>query len=81
MLLTPKVKNHATELRKQIAMNEENKHQVARDKFEEGKKIQDYMTKEQRDLERIKQEKLDYLDKINIPQKYRVDLKKFKVLN
>ena len=60
-------------------MHEEGGKQKFRDKFEEGKTIKDQLNKEKRDLERIKEEKLNELNKLNIPSKYRVDLKKFKL--
>jgi hypothetical protein len=67
------------ELRKQIALNEESHHQKFRDKYEEGKKIRDKQLYEKRTLERIKKEKMQYLNDVQIPGKYQVDLAKYDV--
>jgi len=60
-------------------MNEERYRQNFRDKFEEGKKINDIKEIEKRNIERIKQQKLEELERLNIPAKYKADLEKFKI--
>lgn len=62
-----------------MAMNEESHHQKFRDKYEEGKKIRDKQLYDKMILERIKKEKLGYLNDIQIPEKYQVDLVKYNV--
>lgn len=74
-----KVKEHADELRKQIAMKENNQKQAVREKYESGKNIKDFLNKEHNTLERIKKEKIQQMKDLNIPDKYQVDLVKLKV--
>lgn len=74
-----KIKEHALELRKQMAISEEAQKQSMRFKYEAGKKIKDDLSKDHKILERIKQEKLKQLENLGIPEKYHVDLVKLKV--
>ena len=73
------VREHADEIRKQIAMKEENEKLLSRQKYEAGKKIKDHLKKEQETLSTLKQEKLQVMKELGIPEKYQVDLVKLKV--
>ncbi|CAK89143.1 unnamed protein product (macronuclear) [Paramecium tetraurelia] len=73
-------KKHAEELRKQIIQNEERKKQEERDKLEEGKKIKDRLNQEKRLLESIKDTKLKDLNEKSIPDKYKAELAKKKIV-
>jgi len=75
-----KIKEHADELKKQIALNEEKKKQDKRDYLEEGKKVKDNLTHQKRLLEDIKSNKLQHLKEHSIPDKYHYDLAKKKIV-
>jgi len=74
------IKNHASQLKKQIAINEEKTRQDKRNYLEEGKKIKDKLAHEKRVLEQIKTEKLVELKGQNIPTKYQAELAKKKII-
>jgi len=74
------IKNHANQLKKQIALNEEKNRQDKRDFLEEGKKIKDKLMHEKRVLEQIKTEKIAELKSQNIPAKYQGELAKKKII-
>lgn len=73
------IKEHAVELRKQIAIKEESGKQIIRQKYEEGKQVKDFLKTEHSTLAKIKQEKLNEMKTLGIPDKYQVDLVKLKV--
>jgi hypothetical protein len=75
-----KVREHADELKKQMALNEEKKKQDKRDYLEEGKKVKDNLTKQKRLLEDIKTQKMEHLKENSIPDKYHYDLAKKKIV-
>jgi len=68
------VKQHADQLKKQIALNEEKNKQEKRSLLEEGKKIKDKLSAEKKLLEHIKQEKITELKSQDIPEKYQAEL-------
>jgi len=74
------VKQHAGQLKKQIAVNEEKQKQDKRGYLEEGKKIKDKLTAEKKLLENIKSEKLGELQDLGIPEKYQAELAKKKII-
>ena len=74
------LKNHAEELRKQIALNEELKKQGERDRLEEGKKIKDNLKNHKQLLENIKSKKLDELKGLTIKEKYTSELARKKIV-
>lgn len=73
------MKEHATEIKKQIAIKEEIEKVQFKQKFETGKKIKDYQNNDKKVLEKIKQEKLALMKELGIPDKYQVDLAKMEV--
>ena len=73
------IKEHAVEIRKQIALKEELTLQNRRQKYEEGKKIKDILKSEHSTLGKMKQQKLQVMKELGIPEKYQVDLAKMKV--
>ena len=73
------VKKHADELRKQIAINEENAKQLDKDRLEEGKKIKDKQQNYKALVDSIKQKKLQEMKALGIQPKYQAELAKFKV--
>ena len=74
------INNHANELKKQMALNEEKKKQDQRTYLEEGKKVKDKLAAEKKTLERIKQNKLQDLQAQGIKDKYQTDLAKKKII-
>ena len=74
------VNNHASELKKQMALNDEKKKQDKRSYLEEGKKMKDKLTAEKKTLERIKDNKLQELQAQGIKDKYQTDLSKKKII-
>lgn len=66
-------------MRKQIAIKEETGKQFVRQKYEEGKQVKDFLKNEHSTLAKIKQEKLNTMKTLGIPDKYQVDLVKMKV--
>lgn len=74
-----KIKGHAVELNKQIAVKSENKRQATRLKYESGKQIKDILKSEHEVLEKIKREKLQVMKDLGIPEKYQVELANLKV--
>jgi len=71
---------HAEELRKQMALNEEKRKQESRTALEEGKKIKDKLAKEKKTLETIKSNKLDQLIGTGVEHRYTTDLAKKKII-
>ena len=59
-------------------MKEETGKQNMRQKYESGKQVKDFLKSEKETIERIKQEKLQQMKDLGIPDKYQVDLKKLK---
>jgi len=74
------IKTHAGQLKKQISINEEKKKQDKRTYLEEGKKIKDKLSNEKKLLEAVKEEKLNDLQAIGIPEKYQAELAKKKIV-
>lgn len=62
-----------------MAIKEETEKQDVRQKYEAGKKVKDFLKKEHSTLDKIKQEKLQEMKSLGIPEKYQVDLVKMKV--
>lgn len=62
-----------------MAMKEESGKQQLRQKYEAGKNIKDNIKKEHETLSTIKQEKLQHMKELGIPEKYHVDILKMKV--
>jgi len=75
-----KMKEHADELKKQMALGEEKKKQDKRNYLEEGKKIKDNLKAQKQLLEDIKDNKLSELKDTGIPGKYQFDLAKMKIV-
>jgi len=74
------VHHHAEQVKKQIALREEEEKQRQRTYLEEGKKVKDKLAAEKRLLEKIKEEKMNELASENIPTKYQTDLAKKKII-
>jgi len=74
------VMDHANQLKKQMALNEEKAKQDNRNRLEEGKKIKDKLANEKKILEKLKQEKITELKSHDIPEKYLSDLLKKKMV-
>ena len=73
------VKLNADDLRKQMAIKDETGKQQLRQKYEAGKQIKDELTKEHQTLARIKEQKMQQMRELGIPEKYQVDMVKLKV--
>ncbi|MDR3581786.1 MAG: hypothetical protein P4L67_00740 [Candidatus Pacebacteria bacterium] len=65
--------------REQIAKREELKQQAKKEYEMEGVVIRDKVQKERRKIEGIKSEKLEEMQRVGIPDKFKVDLKKKKI--
>ena len=74
------MRNHAEQVKKQIALHEEKLRQEKRNLLEEGKKIKDKLAAERKALEQIKEEKLQELKSQGIPQKYQGDLARKRII-
>ncbi len=74
------IKQHADQLKKQMALNEEKGKQEKRSLLEEGKKIKDKLAAEKRLLEHIKQEKITELKSHDIPDKYQAELARKRII-
>ena len=74
------VMDHANQLKKQMALNEEKAKQDNRNRLEEGKKIKDKLANEKKILEKLKQEKITELKSHDITEKYLSDLLKKKMV-
>lgn len=72
-------KNHKSEILNQIAQNEEKKKKERVEYLEEGDKLRQQHSEEQRRMERIKARKLDELAVMGVPGKYRAELERKKV--
>ena len=66
---------HANELKKQIASKEENHEQHKKLKEIENKKFQETWESQKKQVEHIKEEKIQLLKELNVPEKYIVELK------
>ena len=66
---------HASELKKQIANKEEGCQQAKKVKEIENKKFQENWESQKVKVDKIKEEKIDQLKSLNIPDKYIVELK------
>ncbi len=75
-----KIKEHAAELKKQMALNEEKKLQERRTLLEDGKKVKDKLAQEKRTLENLKQQKMAELRATGVPDKYQTALSKKKLV-
>mmetsp|Transcript_41346 Transcript_41346/g.36700 ORF Transcript_41346/g.36700 Transcript_41346/m.36700 type:complete len:152 (+) Transcript_41346:1106-1561(+) len=73
------VKDHADQLKKQIALNEEKKKQDKRTLLEEGKKVKDKLASEQKTLEGLKSKKMAVLQATGVNEKYIGDLARKKI--
>lgn len=62
-----------------MALKEEYSLQNRRQKYEEGKKIKDFLKNDHATLEKIKQQKLQQMKDLGIPEKFHADLAKMKV--
>jgi len=75
-----RIYDHAEQLKKQMAINEE-KHKLSRREFlEEGKKMKDKLMNEKFLLEDIKTKKLHQLVDLDIPGKYTSELARKKIM-
>lgn len=61
-------------LQRAIAIAEEERKQQARQRYEEGKYIKDAAQAAQAKVEAKRQELLEFMDKMDIPQQYRLKL-------
>ena len=75
-----RINEHADQLKKQIALNEEKKKQSKREFLEEGKLIKDKLSNEKQLLEDIKSEKLAELGDFGISMKYTSELAKKRII-
>jgi len=74
-----RVVDHANQLKKQIAINEEKRKQGQRELLEEGRKIKEKLANEKQKLENIKSAKLAKLLNYDIPFKYTSELSRKKI--
>ncbi len=74
------LKKHASQLRSQITANEDKGKQERLDYLEEGRKVRSKIEEEKRKIEAIKQKKLEGLNQLEIPDKYKAELAKKKIL-
>jgi len=75
-----RINEHADQLKKQIALNEEKKKQAKREFLEEGKLIKDKLSGEKHLLEDIKAEKLGELGSLGIANKYTSELARKRII-
>lgn len=73
------LKKHAQKLRAQIQTNEEKSKQDRQDYLEEGRKVRQKIQDERDKIEKIKSKKIDQLNNLSIPEKYKAELAKKKV--
>ena len=74
------LKKHASQLRSQINANEDKSKQERLDYLEEGRKVRSKIEEEKRKIEAIKNKKLDQLNNLDIPDKYKAELAKKKIV-
>jgi len=74
------IKDHAEQLKKQVAIREEQKLQEKRALLEDGKKIKDKLANEKKLLERIKEEKLSDLKASGVAEKYTGELARKRII-
>jgi hypothetical protein len=74
------LKKHASQLRSQINANEDKSKQERLDYLEEGRKVRSKIEEEKRKIEAIKHKKLEQLNNLEIPDKYKAELAKKKIL-
>ena len=65
---------HASELKKQIASKEENCEQAKKLKEIENKKFKETWESQKHKVSHIKEEKIQQLKELNVPEKYIVEL-------
>lgn len=73
------LQQHSSQLRTQIVNNEEKGKQERLDYLEEGRKVRQKIEEERRKIETIKQKKINELDNLAIPDKYKAELAKKKI--
>jgi hypothetical protein len=71
--------NNLVHLKEQIKAKEEARKALAREKIAEGERLKQAKRVENLKLTKIKERKLEELEKWGVPQKYQVDLVKLKV--
>lgn len=74
------LKKHSQQLRSQIQVNDEKGKQERMDYLEEGRKVRQKIEEEKRKIEAIKQKKLNELNNLEIPDKYKAELAKKKIM-
>ena len=72
--------NHRDELQAQIQANEEYRRKERKEYLEEGKKLRQQHLEEKMKLEHIKSRKLKELEELGVPDKYRAELERKRVL-
>jgi len=75
-----RVYDHAGQLKKQIAINEEKQKQAKRVSLEEGKQIKDKLRNEKMLLENLKGQKIQELMQFDIPTKYTTELTRKRII-
>ena len=73
------LQQHSSSLRTQIVNNEEKGKQDRLDYLEEGRKVRQKIEEERRKIETIKQKKINELENLAIPDKYKAELAKKKI--
>ncbi len=74
------LKKHSHQLRSQIHTNDEKGKQERLDYLEEGRKVRQKIEEEKRKIEAIKNKKLSELNGLDIPDKYKAELAKKKIV-
>ncbi len=74
------LKKHSQQLRSQIQTNDDKGKQERLDYLEEGRKVRTKIEEEKRKIEAIKNKKLQELNNLEIPDKYKAELAKKKIV-
>lgn len=74
------LQKHSQQLRSQIHTNDEKSKQERLDYLEEGRKVRQKIEEEKRKIEAIKNKKLQELNNLEIPDKYKAELAKKKIV-